>query len=414
MTRPRPVDPAGQPLYARILCLRHLAPSSLLCFVFLEGAVVLGLLLALAELVSWWGVLVLPFTVALMVKFNDLVAGASTTPPVDGEAASVRASVLRPAAMTARAAAAHADSPALESPADSYRPPADADGSGPTATARTDHAGALGTFGSPASARSAAALSGHGDGHGMSSAPFSGHGDGRVTSGAFVTGHGDEREASGAFVTGYGDGRDQSGASLSGHSDGRMASGAPDTGYGDGIGASDVPFVIRADGAEVVDVSGRRTEEFERPGGFAPVVSRDPSAMGYGPVATPEFMTDGYRHDGMAEVPVVGGITYASAAEGRPYAAARSHPYSSADRHPYGGADRHPYSGADRHPYENHGLPGEQAVGGSFPVRPSGYPAAGDREARPAVGSAPSNRPRADQLDVRQQMARQAAARRYE
>ncbi|MEU4563728.1 hypothetical protein AB0F72_35580 [Actinoplanes sp. NPDC023936] len=87
------------PLYARMLQLRHLAPSSLLCFVFLEGAVVLGILLALAELVSWWGVLVLPLTVALMVKFNDLIAGTLTQPPVATETTTARASVLRPAAM---------------------------------------------------------------------------------------------------------------------------------------------------------------------------------------------------------------------------------------------------------------------------------------------------------------------------
>jgi hypothetical protein len=68
------------PLYARILGLQYLAPSGLLCFAFLEGAVALGILLALAELVSWWGVLVLPLTVAAMVKLNDVIAGAVTRP----------------------------------------------------------------------------------------------------------------------------------------------------------------------------------------------------------------------------------------------------------------------------------------------------------------------------------------------
>ncbi len=65
-----------RPLYARLLRLRYLTPSGLLCFVFFEGAVALGLLLGLAELVSWWGVLVLPAMVALMVKLNDVVAGS--------------------------------------------------------------------------------------------------------------------------------------------------------------------------------------------------------------------------------------------------------------------------------------------------------------------------------------------------
>ena len=69
-----------QPLYARMLGLRYVTPSGFLCFVFLEGSVALGFLLALAELVSWWGVLVLPVTVAVMVKLNDVVAGALTKP----------------------------------------------------------------------------------------------------------------------------------------------------------------------------------------------------------------------------------------------------------------------------------------------------------------------------------------------
>ena len=69
-----------RPLYARMLRLRHLAPSGLLCFVYLEGAFALGILLALAELVSWWGVLVLPAVVALMVKLNDVVAGLLVRP----------------------------------------------------------------------------------------------------------------------------------------------------------------------------------------------------------------------------------------------------------------------------------------------------------------------------------------------
>ena len=85
MTRSRratlPRDEARhQPLYARMLGLKHLAPSGFLCFVFLEGAVALGGLLALAELVSWWGVLVLPVTVAIMVKLNDVIAGAVSRP----------------------------------------------------------------------------------------------------------------------------------------------------------------------------------------------------------------------------------------------------------------------------------------------------------------------------------------------
>jgi hypothetical protein len=90
------------PLYARMLGLRHLAPSGFLCFVFLEGAVALGILLALAELVSWWGVLVLPITVAAMVKLNDMIAGVLTRPAVTAAAAGT-ASVTRPAVAPAPA-----------------------------------------------------------------------------------------------------------------------------------------------------------------------------------------------------------------------------------------------------------------------------------------------------------------------
>jgi hypothetical protein len=81
-----------RPLYARLLRLRHITPSGLLCFVFLEGAVALGVLLALAELVSWWGVIVLPLTVAVMVKLNDVIAGLLPRP---AEPVAARAPVRR-------------------------------------------------------------------------------------------------------------------------------------------------------------------------------------------------------------------------------------------------------------------------------------------------------------------------------
>jgi hypothetical protein len=99
MTRSRRPDVALPPLYARLLRLRHVAPSGFLCFIFLEGAIALGVLLALAELVSWWGVLVLPMTVAVMVKLNDVIAGAlskAAVPP--GPPVNRRPEVLRPIA----------------------------------------------------------------------------------------------------------------------------------------------------------------------------------------------------------------------------------------------------------------------------------------------------------------------------
>jgi hypothetical protein len=82
-----------RPLYARLLRLKHITPGGLLCFVFLEGAAALGILLALAELVSWWGVVVLPLTVALMVKLNDVIAGLLPRPAPAGVPVAARASV---------------------------------------------------------------------------------------------------------------------------------------------------------------------------------------------------------------------------------------------------------------------------------------------------------------------------------
>jgi len=65
-----------RPVYAKVLGLQYLRPSSLVCFAFFEGAIALAALLALAELAQWWVVLVLPLSVAAMVKLNDFIAGA--------------------------------------------------------------------------------------------------------------------------------------------------------------------------------------------------------------------------------------------------------------------------------------------------------------------------------------------------
>lgn len=64
------------PLYARVLRLRHLRPNGLTCLLFFEGSLVVGGLLALAELIPWWGMFVLAVAVAVMVKINDVVAAA--------------------------------------------------------------------------------------------------------------------------------------------------------------------------------------------------------------------------------------------------------------------------------------------------------------------------------------------------
>lgn len=73
--RRRPDPRAQQPLYARVLRLNHLHPSTLWCFLFFEGSVALAVLMALAEFVNWWAVVVLPLTIAGFVKINDVVTG---------------------------------------------------------------------------------------------------------------------------------------------------------------------------------------------------------------------------------------------------------------------------------------------------------------------------------------------------
>jgi hypothetical protein len=53
-----------------------------------DGSAVLGALLALAELASPWAILVLPLSIAVVVKVHDVVAGAlatTTAPPPGGD-----------------------------------------------------------------------------------------------------------------------------------------------------------------------------------------------------------------------------------------------------------------------------------------------------------------------------------------
>ena len=68
MSEPRPV-------YVRLLHLQHVRPSGVQRALLGEGSVVLAALLALADLASAWLLVVLPLTVALVVKAHDVVAG---------------------------------------------------------------------------------------------------------------------------------------------------------------------------------------------------------------------------------------------------------------------------------------------------------------------------------------------------
>lgn len=61
-------------LYWRLLRLRRVRPRPAITFLLFEGSIVLGALLALADLVTWWGAAAVPIAVAVMVKLNDVVA----------------------------------------------------------------------------------------------------------------------------------------------------------------------------------------------------------------------------------------------------------------------------------------------------------------------------------------------------
>lgn len=67
-------------MYARLLHLRHIQPSGVQRALLGEGAVVVAALLALADLASAWLLVVLPVTVALVVKAHDVVAGQLRDP----------------------------------------------------------------------------------------------------------------------------------------------------------------------------------------------------------------------------------------------------------------------------------------------------------------------------------------------
>jgi hypothetical protein len=76
-----------------VLRLKHTHPGGIFCFLLLEGSFGIAGLMALAELVNWWGVILLPLTVAIFVKINDLVAGVFSRPDLYRRG---RTTVLRP------------------------------------------------------------------------------------------------------------------------------------------------------------------------------------------------------------------------------------------------------------------------------------------------------------------------------
>jgi hypothetical protein len=70
----------GQPVYHRLLRLRHYRPRPVMTAVLFEGSIVVPVLLSLAEILDWWSVLAVPVAVAAMVKFNDVALGLPYRP----------------------------------------------------------------------------------------------------------------------------------------------------------------------------------------------------------------------------------------------------------------------------------------------------------------------------------------------
>ena len=100
----------ARPLYYRLLRLNHLRLRGPVAFALFEGTIGLAFLLALADFVSWWGVLAIPAAVALMVKLNDIVLGSVArplafaqlaTPRLAGGVIVGRSPVPRPSRVTA-------------------------------------------------------------------------------------------------------------------------------------------------------------------------------------------------------------------------------------------------------------------------------------------------------------------------
>lgn len=74
---PVPEDPPKEkrPLYPRLLRLRHVHPNAWQRAALGEGALGVGVLLAMADLASAWTIVALPVAVAGVVKAHDALQG---------------------------------------------------------------------------------------------------------------------------------------------------------------------------------------------------------------------------------------------------------------------------------------------------------------------------------------------------
>jgi hypothetical protein len=76
-----PAKPGKRPLYPRLLRLRHIHPNAWQRAALGEGAIGVGVLLAMADLASAWTILALPVAVAAIVKAHDALQGLLDGPP---------------------------------------------------------------------------------------------------------------------------------------------------------------------------------------------------------------------------------------------------------------------------------------------------------------------------------------------
>jgi hypothetical protein len=65
----------SRPLYWRLLRLRHVHPNGWQRALLGEGAIAVAVILVLADRASAWALLILPLTVAAVVKAHDVLAG---------------------------------------------------------------------------------------------------------------------------------------------------------------------------------------------------------------------------------------------------------------------------------------------------------------------------------------------------
>lgn len=86
-----------QPLYPRLLRLKHLHPSAWQRAMLVEGSIAVGSVAALADQVSAWTPVVLPVAVAVVVKFHDLLTGVLR--PTEGDPQSAAHETAAPVAV---------------------------------------------------------------------------------------------------------------------------------------------------------------------------------------------------------------------------------------------------------------------------------------------------------------------------